>query len=203
MTRIDSAATGVQPTRSNLVNYWSRVPWYPKRFSISIGGVKVKRKLTRGEVAGSALNVAHLCSLMAYSIFGLTSSREENYPSSFVYGASLITFFSYFVLYCADVNKLSSSILEKEGKEGTGTYLAKVGVMGIILPVFNLIALIFLFMKIRQDAKTFWSGIAAFIFYFLGNTLLFFSKGENTESEEHELRENNLPADNTPVSNSS
>lgn len=152
-------------------------------------------------VLGSGFILAHLFSLAAYSIFGLSSRDENNYSSIFVYGGSLITLASYFVLYGAGINTVTSSVFERGQGESTGTYCAKAGLMGIVLPVFNFVGLIVVFIKVGQDGKTFWSGIAVFIAYLLGNVLLFMSKGENTESEEHELGEDNPPADNATVSN--
>ena len=154
------------------------------------------------KILGSAFNFLHLFSLMAYSFFGLSSREEDDYSSIFVYGGSIITFLSYFVLYCADINKLTSSIFERRQGESTGTHWAKAGLMGIVLPVFNFIGLIVMFTMVGQDGKTFALGIFVFIAYFLGNALLFFNKGESTESEEHELRDNNPPADNPPADNS-
>ncbi|AQZ11970.1 hypothetical protein BZL39_D00220 [Zygosaccharomyces parabailii] len=183
----DSAVAGAQQTRGN------------------IGEVLAKLKFdwkTCAKISGILIILIHLILLAAYGILGLSSRDEDNYSSIFVYGGSLITFFSYVVLYCANANKLTSSIFQQGEGESRGTHYAKVGVMGIVLPVFNFIGLIFLFIKVEQNRKTFTLGINASISYFLGNTLLFMSKRKRTESEEHELRENHLPADDAPVSNS-
>ncbi|AQZ14633.1 hypothetical protein BZL39_G06510 [Zygosaccharomyces parabailii] len=152
--------------------------------------------------SGRALLLTHLFSLVAYGYFGLSSGEEDNHSSVFVYGGSLITAVSYLVLYCTDVNKLSSSIFENGEKEGTGIRCAKVGVMGIILPAFNFIGLIVLFKKVGQDHKTFWSGITAFISYLLGNAFLLLKKGKKSEFEEHKLGENKPPVDKPPADNS-
>ena len=149
------------------------------------------------QIFGSGFILVHLISLAAYSSFGLSSSEKDNYSSIFFYGGSIITIFSHVVLYCADVNQLSSSVFERAEKESRGAHWAKAGLMGIVLPVFNLIGLIVMFKKVGQDRKTFWSGIIAFIFYLLGNTHLLLKKEKTSESEEHELREDHLPADNS------
>ncbi|AQZ13997.1 hypothetical protein BZL39_G06530 [Zygosaccharomyces parabailii] len=190
------------PIRSRLVNYWSRIPCSPNGWSALIGQVLVKfKKMRRTRKAGCVFILFHLASLLIYSGVGLSSSDKDNYSSIFVYGGSFITFSSYVVLYCADAKNLTRSIFQQGEGESKGTYLAKVGLMGIVLPVFNFIGLIFMFVNVGQDVQTFSWGIAVFSLYLLGNALLFFSRGEDTESEEHELRENNPPAD-TPVSDS-
>ena len=149
---------------------------------------------------GSTLNIGHLIFLMAYGSLGLSSRDEDDYSSIFVYGGSIITSLSYFVLYCADINKLTSSIFKRGQGESKGTLWAKAGLMGIVLPVFNFIGLIVMSKKVGQNRKTFWSGVLAFILYLLGNTLLLLKKGKS-ESEEHELRDNNPPANNSTADN--
>ncbi|CDH10009.1 uncharacterized protein ZBAI_01794 [Zygosaccharomyces bailii ISA1307] len=149
---------------------------------------------------GSGLNIAHLILLAAYGSLGLSSRDDDNYSSIFVYGGSIITVASHIILYCADTNKLTSSIFERGQAESMGSYWAKAGLLVVVLPIFNSIGLIVMFVN-GQDRKNFWSGIFAFSAYLLGNTLLFLSKGENTRSEEYELRENSPLADNAPVSN--
>lgn len=119
----------------------------------------------------------------------------------FVYGGSIITAFSHIMLYWADVNKLTSNIFKRGQGESTGTHWAKAGLMGIVLPVFNFIGLIVMSTMVGQDWKTFALGILVFITYLLGNTLLLLKKGKKSESEEHELRDNNPPADNSPAAN--
>lgn len=92
---------------------------------------------------------------------------------------------------------MSSSVFEKGEEEGKGKYGAKVGIMGIVLPTFNLIGLIVTFIKVGQNRKTFGCGIAAFICYFVANTLLLLEIGTIPEPDEHELLENNPPAENS------
>ncbi|CDH18121.1 uncharacterized protein ZBAI_09909 [Zygosaccharomyces bailii ISA1307] len=198
--RSDSAVPGAQITRSDLVNSWSRIRSSPKRWCALIG--EVLTGLSWTEILGGMFNVIHLISLTAYGFFGLLSRNKGNYWSIFSYGNPLLTASFYLVLYCADVNKLTLSIFQRGEKEGTGTYWAKVGVMGIILPAFNFIGLIVTFIEVGQDRKTFGCGTAASISYFVGNALLLLSKGETNESEEHELRENNPPADSSPMDSS-
>ncbi|CDH18069.1 uncharacterized protein ZBAI_09857 [Zygosaccharomyces bailii ISA1307] len=154
----DSAAAGAQPTRSNLVNYWSRVPWHPKRWSALIGEVlaRVKhKKMSRRRRARGIIILFHLASLLIYGCLGMSSSDKENYSRIFVYGGSFITVSSYVVLYCADANNLTRSIFQHGEGESKGTYLAKAGLMGIVLPVFNFIGLIFMFVNVGQDVQTF------------------------------------------------
>ena len=182
----DSVVAGAQ-TRSNT----GEVPPIPK-FDWQ----------TCARVIGSAVIIIHLILLAAYASLGLSSRDEDNYLGIFVYGGSIITAFSHIMVYWADVNKLTSSIFERGQGESTGAHWAKAGLMGIVLPVFNFIGLIVMFTMVGQDGKTFALGIVVFITYFLGNALLFFNKGESTESEEHELRDNNPPADNPPADNS-
>ncbi|CDH18067.1 uncharacterized protein ZBAI_09855 [Zygosaccharomyces bailii ISA1307] len=147
--------------------------------------------LKRMKVLGSGLILFHLIALLLYGSFGLSSREEDNYASIFVYGGSIITFSSFIVLCCADNNQMSSSV---------GAHWAKAGLIGIVLPIFNFIGLIVMFKKVGQDRKTFWSGVLAFILYLLGNTLLLLQKGKS-ESEEHELRDKNPPADNLTADN--
>ncbi|SJM88932.1 uncharacterized protein ZBIST_5132 [Zygosaccharomyces bailii] len=206
-----SAEAGAQPsddggrsqiTRSDLVNHWF---WSFKRLSALTGEVLTKLEFdwqACARISGILIILIHLILLAAYGTLGLLSRDEHNYSSIFVYGGSIITFISYVVLYCTNINKLTSSIFERGQGESMGTHWAKAGLMGIVLPVFNFIGLIVLFTKGGQDDKTFRLGIAAFSFYFLGNTILFFGRGKHTESEEHEIRENNPPVANSQVDDS-
>ncbi|AQZ11079.1 hypothetical protein BZL39_B10090 [Zygosaccharomyces parabailii] len=214
MTRSDSASAGAQPNddgcnsqtaRSNLVNYWFRIPWSSNRWSVLVEEVlaRVKYKeMSRTGIAGSIVILIHLASLLIYGGLGISSSDKDNYSNIFVYGGSIITVFSYVMLFCADPTRLTLSIFEQGEGESRGTHYAKVGVMGVILPAFNFIGLIYLIITVEQDRKTLTLGIIASISYFLGNALLFFSKRKTIESEEHELQENNLPVDTSPVDTS-
>lgn len=68
----------------------------------------------------------------------------------------------------------------------------------MVLPTVNLIGLIVTFIKVGQNRKTFGCGIAAFICYFVANTLLLLEVGIYIpEPDEHELLENNPPAEST------
>ncbi|SJM88925.1 uncharacterized protein ZBIST_5125 [Zygosaccharomyces bailii] len=203
--RSDSVIAGAQTTRSNLANCWYHIASSSKTWSVLIGEVLARLKFkgwSWKKILGSIFNLGHFFSLPIYGGLGLSSRDKDSYSSIFVHGGSIITFFFYVVLYCADINKLTSSILEKGQGESKGAHWAKVGLMGIVLPVFNFTGLIVMFVKAGQDGKTFSWGILVFINYLLGNTLLFLGKGESTESEEHELRENNSTADNALVDNS-
>lgn len=91
---------------------------------------------------------------------------------------------------------MTLSLFQKEKKEGRGAYWAKVGIMGVILPTFNLIELIVTFIKVEQNRETLGCGTTAFISYFVANTLLLVTIGKEPEPEDHELREDNSKADN-------
>ncbi|AQZ15838.1 hypothetical protein BZL39_I05870 [Zygosaccharomyces parabailii] len=107
------------------------------KMTVQTGGVPnggKSRGLSWIRALGSGLNIGHIIFLAAYGSLGLSSRDEDDYSSIFVYGGSIITSLSYFVLYCADINKLTSSIFKRGQGESKGTLWAKAGLMGIVLP---------------------------------------------------------------------
>lgn len=108
-------------------------------------------------------NVGHFISLLLYGILGLSSKEKTHFLCNFRYGASLVVSISYFVLYCTDVNKLFSSVFNRAKEEGMRTYCTKVGGMGIILPAFNCMGLIAMFIKGKQIDKLLDSELQLFL----------------------------------------
>ncbi|CAR26023.1 hypothetical protein ZYGR_0D00100 [Zygosaccharomyces rouxii] len=124
---------------------------------------------------GCGLLVLYPILMIGYSIAGFLSGDKNNRMYVFLYGSPLFTAVPYCILYLDNVDRLLLSIFEI-GEKSLLEYFADPGIRELLLTVFEIVGFIYQCVKGRQNFWIFICGIAGFICYLVGNTLLIWER---------------------------